>query len=62
MPVDQGTTTKDGKRMGFYRWGTNPKAHKYLYKLDNERSRKAALAKVKKQARAIKRSQNMRGG
>lgn len=52
MPIQQGYTTKDGKRKGWYRWGS--KGKKYHYTPGNEQSRKAAKAKAKKQGRAIK--------
>jgi len=52
MPVERGTSTKDGKRKPFYRWGKSGK--KYFYNSGNERSRRAAHEKAARQGRAIK--------
>lgn len=52
MPLQQGYTTKDGKRMGYYRWGDNGK--KYYYTPGNDDSRRAARSRARKQGRAIK--------
>lgn len=50
MPIEQGYTTRDGERRGYYRWGSHGKM--YTYTPGNERSRKAARAKAVKQMRA----------
>lgn len=54
MPCRRGTTTRNGKRVGFYQWGTSGK--KYTYELGNERSRQQALRRCREQGRAIKAS------
>jgi len=50
MPIHQGTTTKNGKRCGYYQWGNQKR---YLYILNNKSSRKRARKKAVKQAQAI---------
>jgi len=60
MPVEQGSTTKDGKRVGFFRWGKSGK--KYYYRPKNEKSRTRAKRLAAMQGRAIKFSQSQRGG
>jgi hypothetical protein len=55
MPVRRGTTTKDGKRVGYYQWDQSGK--KYTYQIGNGQSRERAKAKAAKQGRAAKASQ-----
>ena len=50
MPVESGSTTKNGKPVGYYRWGK--KGKKYYYTPGNKRSRDAARARAAKQGRA----------
>jgi len=52
MPVHRGTTTKNGKKVGYYQWGTQGK--RYHYTLGSESSRKRARAKAQKQGRAAR--------
>jgi len=61
MPIHRGTTTKEGKRCGYYQFGEKERGgKKYCYPLGNERARKLALAKAKKQGRAIESSKHSR--
>lgn len=50
MPIQQGTTTRDGERVGFYRWGDDGKM--YIYELGNARSRAQAKRYAKEQQQA----------
>ncbi len=50
MPVQRGTTTRDGERICFYRWGQSGK--RYFYECGNERARKQAKARAEKQQSA----------
>jgi len=50
MPIKQGYTTRNGERRGYYQWGDSGK--KYLYTPGNERSRKRAKRKARKQQKA----------
>jgi len=59
MPIMQGSTTKDGKRVGFFKFGKN--GTKYYYTPGNKKAREMARSRAAKQGRAIKHSQNMRG-
>lgn len=52
MPVQQGTTTRNGKRVGYYRWGDSGKM--YTYEIGNERSRQLARKRARRQGKAIK--------
>jgi len=54
MPLQQGTTTRDGERVGYYRWGDSGKM--YTYELGNAISRGMAKSKAKEQGRAIEAS------
>lgn len=54
MPLQQGTTTRDGERVGYYRWGDSGKM--YIYELGNPNSRAAAKGLAKRQGRAIEAS------
>jgi hypothetical protein len=56
MPVERGTTTRGGIRVGFYRWGQH--GTKYTYKPGSEASRERAYNKAARQGRAIKWSQS----
>lgn len=56
MPLQQGYTTEDGERKGYYRWGDSGK--KYKYTPGNEQSRKRAKKKAKKQGKAIEASKH----
>ena len=58
MPLNKGYTTRNGKRVGFWRFGN---LKKYFYKIGNKRSEALAKARATKMGRAIKRSQNLRG-
>jgi len=49
MPIKQGYTTKNGKRMGYYQWGDGKK---YYYTPGNDASRRAAKSKARKQQQA----------
>jgi len=51
MPVQHGTTTVNGKQVGFYRWGNSGK--KYTYTLGDEAGRKRAKERATRQGRAI---------
>lgn len=53
MPIHQGYEQHNGKRMGYYQWGSQKK---YYYTPGNERSRKAAKTRAEKQAEAIRAS------
>ncbi len=50
MPVQQGYTTKNGKKVGYFRWGSSGK--KYYYTPGNESARKRARKRAEKQAEA----------
>lgn len=54
MPCRRGTTTRNGKRVGYYQWGESGK--RYTYELGNEQARKRALRRCREQARAIRAS------
>jgi len=49
MVIEQGYTTRDGIRMGFYQWD---KGKKYTYEPGDDKSRQAAYEKALKQQRA----------
>lgn len=51
MPLQQGTTTRDGERVGYYRWGDTGKM--YTYQPGNRQSRERAKVLAKRQGRAI---------
>lgn len=53
MPLQQGYTTKDGERKGWYKW---PGGVRYFYEPGNERSRATAKGLAERQGRAIKAS------
>lgn len=50
MPINQGYEVRDGKRWGYYQWGSSGK--RYYYTPGNERARKRAKAKAEKQQAA----------
>lgn len=50
MPIHQGYEWRDGKRWGYYQWGSHGK--RYYYTPGNERARKAARTKAEQQAMA----------
>ncbi len=50
MPIHQGYTTKDGKRRGYFQWGSSGK--KYYYTPGSEASREKARKKAEQQAQA----------
>lgn len=54
MPLQQGTTTRNGERVGFYRWGDDGKM--YTYRLNNTTLRERAKEQAKRQGRAIESS------
>jgi hypothetical protein len=54
MPLQQGSTTRDGKRAGYYRWGANGKM--YTYPPGDADRRGRARRKAKAQGRAIEAS------
>ena len=56
MPVNQGYTTRDGERKGYYRWGEEGKM--YLYTPGDEDERERAKEKAREQGRAIKSRQS----
>jgi hypothetical protein len=47
--IEQGTTTRDGERVGYYQWEDGKK---YTYELGNDSARRAAKSKAEKQRRA----------
>lgn len=51
MPIQQGTTTRNGERVGYYRWGDEGKI--YTYEQGNKAAREAAKQRAKRQGRAI---------
>lgn len=54
MPLQQGTTTRDGEEVGYYRYGDSGRM--YIYEIGNKRSRAAAKGLAKRQGRAIEAS------
>lgn len=56
MPLQNGYTTKNGTRVGYYKWGDSGK--KYKYTIGNRKSRENAKNKAKKQGRAIEASKH----
>jgi len=50
MPIQQGTTTRNGERVGYYRWGDDGKM--YTYELGNASARRAAKSRARKQQQA----------
>lgn len=56
MPLQQGTTTRNGERKGFYRWGDEGKM--YLYEPGNEGQRERAKRLAQRQGRAIESDEN----
>lgn len=46
MPINQGYTTRDGERVGYYQWNGGKK---YTYEIGNESARRAALSRAKRQ-------------
>jgi hypothetical protein len=56
MPLQQGATTRDGERVGYYRWGDEGKM--YIYTPNNRQSRERAKALAKRQGRAIEAQSN----
>jgi hypothetical protein len=56
MPINQGYTTRDGERKGYYRWGEE--GTMYLYTPGDEAERERAKERARKQGRAIKARQN----
>lgn len=59
MPLEQGYTTRNGQRVGWFRWGSGGK--KYYYEPGNEHSRASAKGLAKRQGRAIEASKRRRG-
>jgi len=51
MPIEQGYTTRDGERVGYYQWGDAGK--KYTYTPGNERERETARSRAEAQMRAV---------
>jgi len=51
MPLQQGYTTVDGERKGWYRWGDAGK--RYFYEPGNDRSRATAKGLARRQGQAI---------
>lgn len=56
MPLQQGTTTRDGERVGFYRWGDDGKM--YVYEQGNPEDREDAKDKALEQGKAIESSKH----
>lgn len=54
MPLQQGYTTRDGERVGWYRWGESGK--RYFYEPGNPHSRASAKGLAERQGRAIEAS------
>jgi hypothetical protein len=54
VPIQQGTTTRDGQRVGYYRWGDEGKM--YLYEQGNRNARLRAKRLAQRQGRAIEAS------
>lgn len=54
MPVQQGSTTRDGERVGYMRWGDEGKM--YIYEPGNRQSRERARTLAERQGRAIQAS------
>lgn len=52
MPINQGYTTVNGKRMGYYQWGSEGK--KYYYTPGDESERERAYQKALNQQRAAR--------
>jgi hypothetical protein len=50
MPVERGYTTRDGERVGYYRWGESGKM--YTYEPGDEEEREEARRKAERQMRA----------
>ena len=51
MPVRLYYTTKNGKKVGYYKWGNSGK--KYFFTPGNKASRKKAREKAREQEKAI---------
>ena len=54
MPLQRGTTTRDGERVGYWRYGDEGKM--YTYELGNASARRAAKSRARRQGRAIEAS------
>jgi hypothetical protein len=50
MPVERGYTTRDGERVGYYRWGESGKM--YTYTTGDEEEREEARERARAQRRA----------
>lgn len=59
MPLQRGETTRDGERVGWYRYGDSGK--RYFYEIGNERSRATAKGLAERQGRAIEASKRRNG-
>lgn len=53
MPIRQGYEMRDGKRWGYYQWGSGTR---YYYTPGNERARKTAKTKARNQQKAARAS------
>ena len=49
--IEQGTTTRDGERVGYYQWDP-PNGKKYTYELNNADARQEAKDRAEEQRRA----------
>lgn len=49
MPIERGYTTRDGERVGYYRWGSGKM---YTYEPGNEESREEARDRAEAQRAA----------
>ena len=49
--IEQGTTTRDGERVGYYQWDP-PNGKKYTYELNNDNDRQEAKERAEEQRRA----------
>jgi len=56
VPLQQGYTTRDGERRGYYRWGES--GTMYTYEPGDEASRERAREKALRQGRAIQARRN----
>lgn len=50
MPVQHGYTTREGRKVGFYKWGDS--GHMYVYQIGDEEERKRAKRMAERQGRA----------
>jgi len=54
MPINQGYEYRDGKKWGYYQWGSSGK--RYYYTPGNDASRRAAKSKARQQQKAARAS------